>query len=485
MIITAHERDAGVMADVPRPVARRLASIVAAAYLFGTGMLAVPGAPPAAAQSPQLLPFGRWSTTYDVTYTPGTTVLDPALVPKILKSVSPDDSTYTFSGSVPQLMGLHAGNVLLIGGRALRRVTSVSRTGGRTVVTTVPATLLEAIKNGHIGWDVNFPTDVVTSSLVRVSVGGGLHQARPAFYPAVAGLGPEAGCLGCPSGPATVDYKGTIDGFDVNLHFDESSLAGLVMNLSARKDDGSMLLKAEAHLRTLNDFDDIWIKDSQLKSFDYREGDLTGDTTVEWHAATSDAVSSLEKIVTLHIPVSFSVPFSVGPIPMLLAIKASLAAYPAISEKGASGGKVEVEYNSALDITGSGSGVHASGSLSKVQFRVTGETVTAGFAPATGFGVDVEAPRIELSIFGTATLFGSILAHLAGYFTPGTTLPVHGKIYPPCQKVSGDAAVYTGAALTIFGLKNLTVFKKAYESNQWESHKPGTCGPPEAAAGGN
>ena len=483
MLTMARERDAATMARITRGTGRRVMSVAAAVALLGTSVLAAPGASPAAAQGHQIMPFGRGSTTYDVTYTPGTVVLDPALVPKILKSTSPDGRTFSFAASVPQLVGLHAGNILLIGGRALGRVSSVSRTGGRTVVTMTPATLLQAIKNGHIGWDINFPADVTTSSLMLVSVGAGLHRARPALYSEAASGVPEAGCLGCPSGPGTVDYQGTIDGFQVNLHFDESSLAGLVMNLSARKDDGSMLLKAEAHLRTLNDFDDILIKDSQLQSFEYRQGDLTGDTTVEWHAATTGAVSSLGKIVTLHIPVAFKVPFWVWPIPMLLAIKASLAAYPAISEKGASGGKVEVEYNSALNITGGGSGLSASGSLGKVQFRVTGETVTAGFAPATGFGVDVEAPRIELSIFGTATLFGSLLAHLAGYFTPGTTLPVHGKIYPPCQKVSGDAALYTGAALTIFGLKDLTIFKKAYESNQWESHKPGTCGPPEAAGG--
>jgi hypothetical protein len=307
-------------------------------------------------------------------------------------------------------------------------------------------------------------------------VGGGLHRVYPGAPSLPPRWGPDASCLGCPTGPGTVDYQGTIDGFQVNLHFDESSLAGLVMDLSARKDDGSMLLKAVAHLRQLNDFDDILIRDSQLKSFQYREGDLTGDTTLEWHAATSAAVPRIEDFAALHIPVSFSIPFSVGPVPVLLAIKASLAAYPAIAEEGASGGKVEVEYNSALNITGGSSGVYASGSLGKVQFRVTGDTVTAGFAPATGFGMDVEFPRVELSIFGTGTLFGSVLAHVSGYFTPGTILKYKNKTIPPCQKVSGDAAIYVGAAFSLFGLKNVTLFKKAYESQQWEAHKPGTCG---------
>jgi hypothetical protein len=453
------------------------------ASLLPMGLLALPAPQVPASAAPQGAPSAKGETTYNVTYTPGTVVLGPALVTKVLKNVSADGATYTFDGSVPGLKALRPGNILLIGGKALRRVTSVNTTGTETVVHTGSANLLQAIKNGEIGWDINFPSDVATGPGIRVNVGGGLRLVSPGLGPHPR-LGMTASCLGCPSGPGTIDYQGTVSGFDVNLRFDESSFAGLVMDLSAKKKDGSMLLKAEAHLHQLNDVDDILIRDSQLKSFEYREGGLTGDTTLEWHVATTASVPQIEQKVALRIPVSFSVPFWVGPVPVVLAVKASLAAYPAIAEQGASGGKVEVEYNSALDITGGGSGVYASGSFGKVQFRVTGETVTAGFAPATGFGMDVEFPRVEVYIFGTGLLFGSVLAHVAGYFTPGTILKYKGKTIPPCQKVSGDAALYVGAAFSLFGLNNVTLFKKAYESQQWEAHKPGTCGDSTVSAQG-
>lgn len=395
-------------------------------------------------------------------------MLSPAVVQKTLRSVSPDGSVYSFAGTPSQLRGLHPGSILLIGGKALRTVRSVSTAGGQTRVLTGSATLLQAVKNGDIGWNLDIPAGLSTIKAgTEVSAGGGLRRVSPAS----ARLRPA--CPGCPSGPGTIDYQGSIGGFDVTLHFDESSLAGLAFDVSAKKEDGTMLLKGSGHLRTMDDIADILVQNSKLAHFQYRQGDLTGDATLEWHALTTPGVKSIESTAILRIPVSYKIPFLVGPMPAELILKATLAVYPAIEDHGSSGGKITVEYNSAEDITGGGEGVSASGSIGKAQFRLSGPTVTAGFQP-TGLGMDVEFPRVEMSFLGTVTTFVSVLTHVSGYFTPGTTLS---NQIPPCQKADGDLLLYAGATLSLFGLKDVEIgSKKLYQSPTWEVHKPGTCG---------
>jgi hypothetical protein len=171
------------------------------------------------------------------------------------------------------------------------------------------------------------------------------------------------------------------------------------------------------------------------------------------------------------IPVAFTVPFLVGPIPMTFSIKANLSVAPAIDDnRGSSGGSITVEYNTAETITGSSGGVSASGSLGRARFSVSGETVTAGYVP-TGLGMDIEFPRVELSILGTITTFVSLKAHVYGFFTPGTTLTADIK---PCQKTGGQLSGYAGVSLSVFGLFNVKLgVKELFKSQKWVQYKDG------------
>ena len=179
-------------------------------------------------------------TTYNVTYMPGTVVLDPAVVARTLKSVSAAGVTYRFAGTPSELDGLHAGNILLVGGKALRTVLSASSSGGETVVSTGSASLLQAIKNGEIGWNYDIPFgSTAAGSGVSLSVGAGLRRVQSASAPA-SRAADAADSLSRAGGPGKISYKGAIGGYDVDLNFDESSLAGLIVDVSAKKKDGSL-----------------------------------------------------------------------------------------------------------------------------------------------------------------------------------------------------------------------------------------------------
>ncbi len=90
-----------------------------------------------------------------------------------LEQVSPDRSTYTFDQTTPALDALQAGSVMVSGVAPnapdgfLRKVTSVTRSGGDVIVQTQPATLEEAITQGSFSFSQ-------TLSPSRVQTGHGL-----------------------------------------------------------------------------------------------------------------------------------------------------------------------------------------------------------------------------------------------------------------------------------------------------------------------
>lgn len=86
----------------------------------------------------------------NVTLAPGVVEIKRNDVANELTSVSPDGSTYTFNGTAGRVADLHTGSVMFLQGTSIRRVTSVSTSGGATVVATAPASLTDAISSGTV-----------------------------------------------------------------------------------------------------------------------------------------------------------------------------------------------------------------------------------------------------------------------------------------------------------------------------------------------
>ncbi|HTC24867.1 MAG TPA: hypothetical protein VK688_10910, partial [Gemmatimonadales bacterium] len=90
--------------------------------------------------------------TFDVTWNPNTVRLTRAETTHALKRVSRSGATFTFDGGEPKIRDLKPGQILLVWGIALRKVTAVEPRGNAIVVRTDLVSLPEAIQNGHIAW---------------------------------------------------------------------------------------------------------------------------------------------------------------------------------------------------------------------------------------------------------------------------------------------------------------------------------------------
>lgn len=107
--------------------------------------------------------------TFDVTWSPNAVRLSRDQTVKSLRRVSRDGATFTFAAGDPVIAALKPGQILLVWGIALRKVTGVEPRGGTTVVRTSIAALPEAIPNGHIAWHTkrtSFAQGIVSPSVL-------------------------------------------------------------------------------------------------------------------------------------------------------------------------------------------------------------------------------------------------------------------------------------------------------------------------------
>jgi hypothetical protein len=106
---------------------------------------------------------------FDVTWNPNSVRLTRDQTLRSLRRVSRDGGTFTFAAGDPAISALEPGQILLVWGIALRKVTAVEPSGATIVVRTDLVSLPEAIPSGHIAWTAqpaDFGQGIVSPSVV-------------------------------------------------------------------------------------------------------------------------------------------------------------------------------------------------------------------------------------------------------------------------------------------------------------------------------
>ncbi|MGH2456641.1 MAG: hypothetical protein ACRDHD_10350, partial [Candidatus Limnocylindria bacterium] len=122
----------------------------AIALLLAAGLLGSSCSGPAADAGRDEPPAGL-ETTYDVTYTSDTTVIDSDEAAALLISASEDGRSFRLRPN-DELRSLRPGQVVILGGVGLGRVAEIRDEGGELVLETTEASLGDAIADGEIGW---------------------------------------------------------------------------------------------------------------------------------------------------------------------------------------------------------------------------------------------------------------------------------------------------------------------------------------------
>jgi hypothetical protein len=307
--------------------------------------------------------------------------------------------------------------VLLIPGKALRRVTRVQSEGGVLVVETAFASLTDAIQDGRIGWDAQLSFDRVHAVALLDESGNEVPVAAPTDRSALgrfavqpfanqSGLIPK-GAIAWQFEQAPMTYE-----FQVEPQGDQVSI-----KIKAVKKQGA---KATLAYTAVGVFKNVrskvagTIADQQVKSLTYDQSDLEGDITLSIGAAGA----GLGKFEFQFPGVMFKFVVMVGPVPVTLGVGAKLVGNITVPAAASATAKSRFQYRSSSGFEYQGSDVEVKGNVGNVDFS------PQPFDSASMIGVPVDAqwgvafPRMSVSIFDslfvpylhTGVVVGSALA---------------------------------------------------------------------------
>ena len=339
-----------------------------------------------------------------------------------LISADPVNGIYQFdtTGLANAGVTLNDGDVLIVSGEGLGRMTSIQESGGTTTVNTDAATLDEAIQSGQllINMDVGF--DQIAASTVQFG--------KTTCSPTIEGL--------------TVTFECSFDDYTLNMSVtggrDSSSIQFLVRKGG---ENANASFTGTGTLSRFNQMADINYAAGALSDADIQTNGLQLDISLELAAAGS---GSSQVSYDVPFPI-FSIPFSVGPIPVTVDIGAEVLAILTVpaSFSASATGRADFSYNGDTGLTYDGSKVEITTQTTGINYS-NGSFDSAGLL---GVGL-IEAtfgiafPRVSLNVVGAEV----------GYVLSGLLLRSIYYEQPICKEARTELVVQGGYGLTILGI---------------------------------
>jgi hypothetical protein len=268
-----------------------------------------------------------------------------------------------------------------------------------------------------------------------------------------------------------LSYSGTVEGFEVSVTLKPEANRLNIDLTASRKLPAGTGLKATVTGWVSGFTQETFLRyeDSTATQMTSKALGVESELELKWSAAKIG--EALTEVSSFKVPVSLPIPFTIGPIPVIVSIGASLQVVPELSvEEASSGGSYKVKYRSDQGFEINGGSDTAIGRLLSSDIGVSGETVSAGFG-VVAFALGVEFPRMEISFFGTTSVFITLKTYSTSQWTPGTTLT---SDIPPCQMGTTSIAAYAGWKLALLGFtlgeKTEELWKTEYE--KFKDDKP-------------
>lgn len=373
---------------------------------------------------------------------------------KNLEKTEKDGSRFVFS-SAKALEGVNNGDVVILGGIGVRRVSSLERRGSETILDTTSATLADAIEEGEIGWE--FKPDFRTP------------QGKAIAYSMAAGL---TGVAFAEDEKGSLSFKGDIKGWTVTLELKPPSSDRLDFTLKAVRSIGGKdvgVLKAKGFVKAFTTSGSASFAGGEASSFEIKTRNIEGEVELEWAAAVEESAQAIIDSVALKVPAAIPIPFTVGPIPVVLKIKAEARVTPDVRfPESSSRGSFKVVYNADNGFSFASGKASPIGGISKHEPDITGPVNSAGRV-TTGLGFGVEFPRIEVSLAGELIVpYVSVDTYTYSLVEPG--LLSNAK---PCQWGALVSKGVAGYDLTVFGFATLSSGKKELWSKEFKRYAGG------------
>ncbi len=345
------------------------------------------------------------TVVYQVTYQPNAVVFDEGQTEQALKDISPDGVTYTLDAGSPIAAKLKAGSVLFLYGIAIRKVTAVQTRGANLLVSTTDGDITDAIRQGHISWQVPMDFSVGAEPELPTPDHALLEDLFATRAAADESLFSELGKL---------SFEGSVGPVEWELLFAPAGdRVNIEMDAKMANCCGAWEAKGEGYVQTVTDIGEIDINNGQIANMGAAVSGMQGHMDFEWQAQTkSPGVASLNQSFKVKIPgASIEVPLIIGPLPFVFEVSAALIVHPAFTAKNEiTSGKFTVDYNGKEGFKYTAGAPESEGSVEGTD-TIDHSTSIFG-ATAMGLVAALELPRFEIAF---ATMSPSNMGLASGF----------------------------------------------------------------------
>ena len=381
---------------------------------------------------------------FDVEWDPNTTLIEKDDL-SVVKSADPENDTYTFDAAAVQSKGLDlsAGRILVIHQIALAEIIDVQQSGTDLIVTTGPAALTNAIKNGTISWDVgiSFAPDKIQE------IDDNQTAKRAAS-----------------GDPMVIEKSFAYGGYNYTTKITLANTYATIDFITEKKlaNDTGARLTTKGTIQRFRCIDTISITDNTLQTFDHDYEKLKGELTLTLAAAASGNVNHMftKPLFTFVIPMPPSCP-----IRLELEIGAVFLIRAVLPATGSAKVTAKFSYDSDLGVSFDGTESTASADFEDTAIDDQDKEHHVAGSSQVGFNYGIGFPHIELKGSFIHEKLASAAAWAHPAFLIGGSFTVGGQaIIPSCVKV--DAEFIGAAGLNVSALagffsadKNFDLFK--------------------------
>jgi hypothetical protein len=399
---------------------------LAVVALAGSAAVAGCGSSSGGSPAPSMAPD---QSSLQATWKADTVVLDAATVAAKLSNPDATDGVYRFDPSLTQVASMQPGQALVITGVDLVKVDSVATEGGAIVVTTEPASLVDAATDADASWDVGI--DMAEGVTPQDAPGSLRIEAKPFASTPLKYSGP----LGNLGATETMAFQP-----------DGSLQMGTVVSFKS----GSSVLKvaANAVLKSFRTSGDVVVRNGSVLEAYFQIDDIDLDLDLN-----VGAVAMGKSDDTFKLPVEIVAPYAIGPLPTYVKVGAEISLNPSLSDTSSS------RTHAHFHLVGSG-GVRWTGGAPTLYGDLQNSTASTMDSDAVstvtaGLGVELEFPKVSMGVGIPKTAGIEVYMSQKAEVVANEAMRFDGLglITGNCLTVEGNYATFAGGTMRLAGLK--------------------------------
>ena len=369
------------------------------------------------------------SSTYNVVYNDNTIVFEQSDLADLVAEDA-NKHTYSFLSSNSKAKLLKKGDIIIIYGKALRKVSKINLTNNNIVVETEYTTMNKASKSGKIAWDYGCEFTANAKPVVMMK--------GQEYNPVING--------------EVLNWNFTANGMDytieMNMNGDNADVKFQIEKKMGDNAGGKFI--AEGTIQRFRSISSMNYNNSSLSDFSNTNDGLSGDLKLSLVVAASGNDG-----VTLELPVILlKYPFLVGPIPCVINVKAVVLINAVVPFAASSQVTAKFKYNSKTGFKYAGGGFESQGNIGSYSMDKDKAQTGSPSAISANFGIGF--PRLELSMFGEVVVPWIQTAFLIGGYY---------NFNPACQEAKAMFQGSYGVDFSFLG------FEKSFSTKLWEQEK--------------